>query len=136
MCGFVKPQGARGLGDAGKDRGPLPVRALPEEPHGRVPGRILALGEPAPFRHAAQRQKNRPSQRPGEVRRHGVDAHHQVEIGHQRCGVEQRLGAEVGLVEHAFDARTEGDLADLRAARLLLQRDQPHAGNVGEGGKG
>ena len=123
---------ARRRRDAGENLSPFAVPALAKQAHRRIPRAVVAIAQPAPVGHAAQRDEDRPAERTGEMCAHRINRDDEIETGHHRRDVRQRIGAEIGIVDRPLDAIAEDDVGNLRAAGRLLQRDKPHARDVGE----
>ena len=70
---------------------PVLALVLAEQPHGRVPGIILAVEHPAPIGHPRQQHPDRLAERAGEMRDRGVDRDHQIERGDGAGGVGEIL---------------------------------------------
>ena len=80
---------------------------------------IRARGEPAPIRRLAQRQKDRPAERAGEMRDRRVGGDDQIAIGHHRRGVEEGVGAGIEIGTEGFEREARGLWAPASFIRLI-----------------
>jgi hypothetical protein len=63
-----------------KHKIPITRPFLPDEAHGGVPGRILAIAHPAPVRLVLKERAGRNAERSGQVSTAGVHCHECVEL--------------------------------------------------------
>ena len=84
------------LRDARDHGGPVLAFLLAEQPHGRIPGIVLAIEHPAPIGHPRQQHPDRLAERAGEMRDRGIDRDHQIERARRRprCRRNPRMRAQ------------------------------------------
>ena len=116
-------------GDAGEDVAPIADAALPKQPCGRIPRKVVAIEKPAPVRDASQRDEQRTRERAGQMRDRRVGRHDEIERHHQSGAVDERAGLVEARVKR-LDAKSNP--RDLLGAKILLQRNQPHTRDRGE----
>ena len=90
------------------------------KPHGRIPGTVVAIEQPALVRRVGQQDPGPTAQRAGKVRDAGVHRDHQIEAADQG-----RRVAEVGEIGSQVD--DIGSLAQrglVVGPRFLLQADE------------
>src|SRR6516165_2038582 len=124
---------AYGVDNAGKDTGPIACARLPEQAGRRVPGAVVAIEQPTPFRHMHERHECGPSQRAREVSDRVARGDDEVEIHHHRGAVEKRAATLIEAVSQRL--HLEGGRGNVFDACPLLQRDQAHARNCAQGGE-
>ena len=72
--------------DTGNNFIPICRRALPVEPHGRIPGTVVALEHPAPVRRERQHNPNRLGDCAGHMNDRRIDPDDQIEVGNRAGG--------------------------------------------------
>ena len=71
---------------------PIAVGFLAEQPHGRIPRRILALAQPSPIGIELEQGPDRAAQTASDVRDRGVGADDEIQILHDRRSVDHVVG--------------------------------------------
>src|SRR5207244_8849320 len=69
------------------DLRPITTSSLAEQPHRRIPGRILPIKQPAPVDGLWQQDPNRLAHRTCHVRYRRIDADHQIQLANDRGGI-------------------------------------------------
>src|SRR5262249_60373200 len=80
---------AYGIGHAGKDTRPIACARLPEQAGRRIPGAIVAIKQPTPFRYMHEGHECGPLQRAREGSDRIARGDDEVEIHHHRGAVEK-----------------------------------------------
>src|SRR3982751_862593 len=80
-CETQLPLSCERCADARDDIIPVAAAALTEEPHRRIPRRIVALLHPAPVARRRQQRPDRHAERAGEGRSHRIDRDHNIKPG-------------------------------------------------------
>ena len=86
-------------------------------------------------RHSAsrlERDPNRNSQSPREMRDRGVAGDDEIEAGHRRRRIDECVGARVEIGAERLDPQRGRQIGKLLLARAFLQRDESHARDRGE----
>ena len=91
--------------------------ALPEQPHRRIPGAVVATEQPTPIGPVRQKDPGRTSQRAGEVDDAGIDRDHQIEARNKGRGF-----CEIGEVSGQIY-----DFSPLRGGSPCRQASGPFA---------
>ncbi|NTV03752.1 tetratricopeptide repeat protein, partial [bacterium] len=120
-------QGVDAPGRPGHGGRPVGGRFLAHETHGRVPGAVRAVEQPAPVRHVGQEQVDGFAHGAGQVGDRRVDGHHQVQVGDGRS----RIGEVPELAAEVVDRHPRRRSFALQqvCGGTLLESEQPHARN-------
>ncbi len=122
-----KPRHQHGL-DLVEHAGPIPRLFLAEQPHGRIPGAVVAIQQPAPVGDQGQRDPDGNSERACKVGDGRITGDHQVQIHHQ--------GGRVGKILQAAprfrDRKVITSLLQLLGARPFLQAKQVDIRQAGQ----
>src|SRR5579883_640140 len=114
-------QGTDRLGDLVENRFPIAALFLPEEPHGRIPGRIFACREPAPIRHVFQRQEYGTPESAGKMRDRRIGGYDQMAVRHDGRRIDESIRSAVQGRTEAFDRKIR------RRFWILGEADEPDA---------
>ena len=104
-----------------------PPALLAEQPHAGIPGRVVAVTQPAPVGDPRQGQPHRHAQRPGQMRRRRVHRHHQVQRLHHRCRVHEGLPDSSSSPPRSTHRETLPVAPSCSPARPSLETDQRDA---------
>ena len=118
---------------AGEDFAPIAGPRLAKQPHGRIPRAVIALQQPAPVGHQRQRHPHRHAQRAGQVGHGRVGGDDQIQVLHHRRGIDKRSAGFVQRRAQIDQLQLLGQGRQLLVAVPLLQAEQPHAGQLGQG---
>ena len=85
----------------------LPVAPLPlaEQPHAWIPGTVLTVQEPAPFRWELEVQPNRDPHGAGQVCDGAIAGNDQIETVHDRCRIHESAGSFIQVVTQIDHAK-------------------------------
>src|SRR5262245_27332997 len=103
---------------------PIAVSLLPEQPHSRIPGAVLPVEQPAPIGNILERNPRWASQRARQMGNRRVRGYDQVEMAHDRGGVDERVRSAVEVITQGFHRDAGGQVSQLTHAVMLLQTDQ------------
>ena len=114
----------------GKNILPIARAFLPKQAHGRIPGRVLPIAEPAPVRRQGQRQPDRNPQSACQMSDRGVHRNDQVQVGHHRGGFRE---VRPLLDSHVRHGKALFQFRPLFGARSLLETHETGTRHLEQG---
>ena len=109
--------------DARDNVGPVLALFLAEQPHGRIPGIVLAIEQPAPVGHPRQQHPDRLAQRAGDMRNRRVDGDDEVERADGGGGIDKVLERRREILDRRFAFQ----FFQIGRARAVLQARERRA---------
>src|ERR1039457_1846391 len=108
---------------------PITRFVLSENPHARIPRRVISVVQPAPITGKAVEQPYRFSQRPCQMGDRCINTYYKVQFIHQRCGI-QKIRANIHPVGYI-----PAQLFYLLRLFSFLQADKMYSLYLHQGGK-